>query len=69
VTFETRVLSDKMSDYRVNDLHIQAHVHGLSSRSVLDLDDSPTVLRDEDVAGSNPVTLTLERLVRYTLIS
>jgi hypothetical protein len=47
-----------MSDYRINDLHIQAHVHGLSSRSVLDLDDSPTVLRDEEVAGSNPVTPT-----------
>jgi hypothetical protein len=43
VTFETRVLSDLLSDYRMNDLHIQAHVHGLSSRSVLDLDDSPTV--------------------------
>ena len=39
-----------MSDYRINDLHIQAHVHGLSSRSVLDLDDSPTVLRDEEVS-------------------
>jgi hypothetical protein len=47
-----------MSDYRINDLHIQAHIHGLSSRSVLDLDDSPTVLGDEEVAGSNPVTPT-----------
>jgi len=39
--------------------HIQAHVHGPDSRSVLDLDDSPTVLRDEEVAGSNPVTPTI----------
>jgi hypothetical protein len=38
-----------MSDYRINDLHIQAHVHGLSSRSVLDVDDSPTVLRGRRV--------------------
>jgi hypothetical protein len=29
--------------------HIQAHVHGPSPRSVRDLDDSPTVLRDEEV--------------------
>jgi hypothetical protein len=86
VTFETRLLGDLLSDYRINDLsvrqpkrrlckhevavtwkprgaaitssHIQAHVHGLSSRSVLDLDDSPTMLRDEEVAGSNPVTPT-----------
>ena len=40
-----------MSDYRINDPHIQAHVHGLSSRSVLDLDDFSTVLRDEEVDG------------------
>ena len=40
-----------MSDYRINDPHIQAHVHGLSSRSVLDLDDCSTVLRDEEVDG------------------
>jgi hypothetical protein len=39
----------RLSDYRMNDLHIQAHVHGLSSRSVLDLDDSPTVPSPEEV--------------------
>jgi hypothetical protein len=55
-----------MSDYRINDPHIQAHVHGLSSRSVLDLDDCSTVLRDEEVAGSNPVTPTVKCLVRVT---
>jgi hypothetical protein len=39
----------QLSDYRVDDSYIQAHIHGLSSRSVLDLDDLPTVLRDEAV--------------------
>jgi hypothetical protein len=50
-----RLLSD-LSDYGVDVPYIQAHIHGLSSHSLLDLDDSPTVLRDEEVAGSNPVT-------------
>jgi hypothetical protein len=54
----TKLLSDQLSDYRVDDPYIQAHVHGSSPRSVPDLDDSPTVLRDEEVAGSNPVTPT-----------
>ena len=62
VEFGTRLLSDQLSDqlsdYRADDPHIQAHVHGPSPRSVLGLDDSPTVLRDEEVAGSNPVTPT-----------
>jgi hypothetical protein len=62
--FRTRLQSDQLSDYRVDDPYIQTHVHGRSSRSVLDVDDSPTVLRDEEVAGSNPVTPTVERLVR-----
>jgi hypothetical protein len=48
--FGTRVLSDQLSDYRVDDPYIQAHLHGPSSRLVLDSDDSPNVLRDEDVA-------------------
>ncbi len=39
----TRLLSDQLSDYRPDDPYIQAHLHGLSSRSALDLDDSPTV--------------------------
>jgi len=47
------LLSDQLSDYRVDDPYIQAHVHGPSPRSVIDLDDSPTVLRDEAVVGSN----------------
>jgi hypothetical protein len=41
----TRQLSDQLSDYRVDDPYIQAHLHGPSSRLVLDLDDSPNVLR------------------------
>jgi hypothetical protein len=45
----TRLLSDQLSDYRVGGQYIQAHLHGPSSRLVLDLDDSPTVLRDEAV--------------------
>jgi hypothetical protein len=56
--FGTRLLSDQLSDYRVDDPYIQAHLHGPSSRLVLDLGDSLNVLRDEEVAGSNPVTPT-----------
>jgi hypothetical protein len=56
--FGTRPLSHQLSDYRVDDPYIRGHVHGPCPRSVLDLDHSPTVLRDEDVAGSNPVTPT-----------
>ncbi len=63
--FGTRLLSDQLSDYGVDDPYIQAHLHRPGSRSVLPLDDSPTLLRDEEVAGSNPVTPTLEGLVRY----
>lgn len=46
----TRQLSDQLSDYRVDDPYIQAHLYGPSSRLVLDLDDSPNALRDEEVA-------------------
>jgi hypothetical protein len=42
--FGTRLLSDQLSDYGVNDPCIQAHLHGPSSRLVLDLDASPNVL-------------------------
>jgi hypothetical protein len=63
------IQSDQLSDYRVDVPYIQADIHRLSSRSVLNLEDSATVLRDEEVAGSNPVTPTLERMVRYTLRS
>jgi hypothetical protein len=45
-------LSDQLSDYAVDDRHSQAHVHGPSPRSVLDLDDSPTVLRDKEVTAT-----------------
>jgi hypothetical protein len=55
--FRTRPLSDQLSDYRVDDPHIQAHVHGPSPRSVLALDDSQTVLRDEEVDG--PVSVVV----------
>jgi hypothetical protein len=56
--FGTRLLSDQLSDYRVDDPHIQEHVHGPSPRSVLYLDDSPTVLHTEEVTGFSPVSLT-----------
>jgi hypothetical protein len=45
-----RLLSDQLSDFGVDDPYIQPDIHGLSSRSVPDRDDSPTVLRDEEVA-------------------
>jgi hypothetical protein len=48
---------DQLSDYRVDDPHIQAHVHGPSPRSLLALDDSQTVLREAAVVSrtdSNP---------------
>ena len=48
----TRLLSDRVSDYRVAAPYIQTQLHGSSSRLVLDFDGSPTVLRDEEVAGS-----------------
>jgi hypothetical protein len=57
-------MSDQLSDYGVDVPYIQAHVHGPDSISVHDLDDLPTVLRDEEVAGSNPVTPTNELPVR-----
>jgi hypothetical protein len=38
-----------LSDYGVGVPYIQAHIHGLSSRSVLNFGDSLTVLRDEEV--------------------
>jgi hypothetical protein len=50
-----RLLSDQLSDYGVDAPYIQPDIHGLSSRSVPDLDDLSTVLRDEEVADSNPV--------------
>jgi hypothetical protein len=49
-----RLLSDQLSDYGVDGPYIQPDIHGLSSRSVPDLDDSPTVLRDEEIAGCHP---------------
>ena len=52
--FRTRLLSDQLSDYRVDDPHTQAHVYGPSPRSLLALDDSQTELRDEEVSGSRP---------------
>ena len=51
-----RLLSD-LRDYGVDVPYIQAHIHGLSSRSVLYLDDSLTVLRDEEVDG--PVSVVV----------
>src|SRR5512133_3441602 len=42
-----RLLSDQLSDYGVDVPYIQAGIHGLSSRSLLDLNDSPTMLREE----------------------
>jgi hypothetical protein len=37
-----RLLSDQLSEYRVDDPYMQAHLHGPSSRLVLDLDDHRT---------------------------
>jgi hypothetical protein len=56
--FGTRLLSDQLSDYRVDDPYIHAHLHGLSSRLVLALDDSPTVLRDEEVTAAVAAIVT-----------
>jgi hypothetical protein len=53
-----RLLSDQLSDYGVDGPYIQPDIHGLSSRLVAALDGSPTVLRDEEVTGSNPVSPT-----------
>ena len=47
--FGPRLLSDQLSDYRVDDPYIQAHLHGPGSRLVFDLDEAPIVLRDEEV--------------------
>ena len=47
----TRLLSDELSDYRVDDPYIQADLHRPSSRLALDVDDSPNVLRDEEASG------------------
>jgi hypothetical protein len=41
------VLNDQLTDYGVDVRYVQAHIDGLSSRLVLDLDDSLTVLREE----------------------
>jgi hypothetical protein len=49
----------RLGDYRVDDPHIQADLHGPNSGSVLDSNASRTVLRDEVVAGSNPVSPTI----------
>jgi hypothetical protein len=59
-SYAYRLLSDQLSDYGVDIPYIQARIHGLRSRSVPDLDDLPTVLRDEEVSGSNPVTPTTQ---------
>src|SRR5215217_3163711 len=45
----------------VDDPYIQTHLHRPSSRLVLALDDSPTVLHTEEVTGSNPVSPTLRK--------
>ena len=50
--FRTRPLSDQLSYYGGNEPYIQAHLHGPSSRSVLDFDRSPTVLRDKEVTAA-----------------
>jgi hypothetical protein len=60
----TRLLSDQLSDYRADNPCIQAHLHGLSSRSALDLDDSPTVLRDEEVDGPVSVVVSFPCVLR-----
>ena len=55
------MLSDQPADYRPDDPYIQAQVHRPSPRSILQLDDSATVLQVEALAGSNHVTPTADR--------
>jgi hypothetical protein len=50
------VAGDQLSDYRVDDPYIRGHVHGPCPRSVLDLDNSPTVFRDEVVKAAKLLT-------------
>jgi hypothetical protein len=47
-----RLSSDQLGDYGVDGPYIQPHIHGLSSPSVPDFDDSPTVLGDEEVSAA-----------------
>jgi hypothetical protein len=47
-----RLSSDQLGDYGVDGPYIQPHIHGLSSPSVPDFDDSTTVLRDEEVSAA-----------------
>jgi hypothetical protein len=54
----TKRVSDQLSDYGVVDRYTRAHNHACSYARTGDLDRAPTVLRDEEVAGSNPVTPT-----------
>jgi hypothetical protein len=77
--FGTRLLSDQLSDYRVDDPYIHAHLHGLSSRLVLALDDSPTVLRTKKsqvqilsprplLALSEPISIVALELVALSQV-
>jgi hypothetical protein len=61
-----RLLSDQLRDYGVDVPYIQAHIHGLSSRLVLYLDDSLTVLRDEEVDGPVSVVVSFPCVLHYS---
>jgi hypothetical protein len=54
-----RLLSDQLSDYGVEVPCTQAHIYGLSSRSVLDLDDSLTGLQGRRSQQSQPFGSTV----------
>jgi hypothetical protein len=47
-------VSDQLGDYRVDDRHTQAHVHGPGPRSMRDLDRSPDLLHTEAVIRQQP---------------
>jgi hypothetical protein len=65
-----RRVSDQLSDYGCAHGHQSAHVHAPLSRSTTVARGVPILVRDEEVAGSNPVTPTSkgpgQRKIRLT---
>ena len=58
------MLSDQLSDYEGEDGYTTAHVDIRSSRSARDFGRASGMLHTEEVTGSNPVSPTIETLVR-----
>lgn len=52
------MLSDRLSDYEVEDVYTTAHVHIRSSRSAEDIGRASGMLHTEEVTGSSPVSST-----------